>query len=83
MVDERTMKMMFAVSLGVKVAKSKTGRKVAKVAAKKIVENVDVAVVDRGLDVTVAGKTFRLDRTTLARTNDSAASLEYNLDDYS
>lgn len=74
--------MMFAVSLGIKVAKSKTGRKVAKVAAKKIAENVDVTVADRGLDVTVAGRAFRVDRTTLARTSSDTQVSEYNLEDY-
>jgi hypothetical protein len=74
--------MMFAVSLGVKVAKSKTGRKVAKVAAKKIAENVDVAISGRGLDVTVAGKEFRVDRTTFTRTANDAVPTAYDLDDY-
>jgi hypothetical protein len=58
------------------------GCKVARVAAKKITKNVDVAVVNRGLDVTVAGKEFRVDRITSTRTANDAVSMAYDLDDY-
>ena len=77
--------MLFAIKLGVKVAKSKTGRKIAKKAAQKIAENVEVAVVDRGIDVAVAGRTFRIDRSTISRSaNDQAApaEIEWDLDEY-
>lgn len=72
---ERTNKMIFAVRLGVKAAKSKTARKLAKKAAKKIAENVEVTVVNRGLDVEVAGRKFRVDRSTLTRGSDESAAI--------
>lgn len=75
LVDERTNQMLFAIKLGIKVAKSKTGRKIAKKAAKTVVENVDIAIANRGLDVTVAGKTFRVDRSTLTRTSNETAEI--------
>lgn len=68
--------MLFTIKLGIKVAKSKTGRKVAKKVAKKVAENVDIVVANRGLDVTVVGKTFRVDRSTLARTSNETAEIE-------
>ena len=77
--------MLFAIKLGVKVAKSKTGRKIAKKAAQKIAENVEVAVVDRGIDVAVAGRTFRIDRSTISRSANyqaAPAEIEWDLDEY-
>jgi hypothetical protein len=77
--------MLFVIKLGIKVAKSKTGRKIAKKAAQKIAENVEVSAVDRGIDVGVVGKKFRVDRSTFKRTQN--ASIEYvptawDLDEY-
>lgn len=68
--------MIFAVKLGVKAAKSKTARKLAKKAAKKIAENVEVTVANRGLDVDVAGRKFRVDSATFARRNAAPAETE-------
>ena len=46
------------IGLAVKVAKSKTARKVAKVAVKKAAEHIEVKRVGTDVEVTVAGRRF-------------------------
>jgi len=46
------------IGLAVKVAKSKTARKVAKVAVTKAAEHVEVKRIGNDVEVTVAGRRF-------------------------
>lgn len=49
---------MFA--LVIKIAKSRTARKVAAIAARKVYENVEIAIVDRDVEIEAFGRTVRV-----------------------
>lgn len=74
--------MIIAVAkLAIKVGRSKTTRRVVRKAVKVAKENVSVDTAARAIDLEVAGRTYRIDRSTFKREVETAvvpASIEYD-----